>query len=189
MESYLILDPLRATSAAGTLGPCPIEACQGLTSGSSVYTAQDSGRQTTRRRYHRPALAVAEAVTGIEIAVHARGPRINLLDSALHAPQASFGGHDMYPEFLDQAAVLAVRISRKSPASRRKQAPRLGRRECRQSSRSTHTASHWANPASSKSPAATESIVLTASSLGTCRSCPLSAQNMVRQPWITLSSP
>jgi hypothetical protein len=116
-------------------------------------------------------------------------PRINLLDSALHAPQASFGGHDMYPEFLDQAAVLAVRISRKSPASRRKQAPRLGRRECRQSSRSTHTASHWANPASSKSPAATESIVLTASSLGTCRSCPLSAQNMVRQPWITLSSP
>ena len=61
------------------------------------------------------ALAVAEAVTGIEVAVHARGSRINLLDSALHAPQASFGGHDMYPEFLDQAAVLAVRISRNHP--------------------------------------------------------------------------
>jgi death-on-curing protein len=61
------------------------------------------------------ALAVAEAVTGIDVAVLARGPRINLLDSALHAPQASFGGHDMYPEFLDQAAVLAVRISRNHP--------------------------------------------------------------------------
>ena len=61
------------------------------------------------------ALAVAEAVTGIEVAVHARGSRINLLDSALHAPQASFGGHDMYPEFFDQAAVLAVRISRNHP--------------------------------------------------------------------------
>jgi Fic/DOC family len=61
------------------------------------------------------ALAVAEAVTGIEVAVHARGSRINLLDSALHAPQASFSGHDMYPEFLDQAAVLAVRISRNHP--------------------------------------------------------------------------
>jgi death-on-curing protein len=61
------------------------------------------------------ALAVAEAVTGIEVAVHARGARMNLLDSALHAPQASFGGHDMYPEFLDQAAVLAVRISRNHP--------------------------------------------------------------------------
>jgi death-on-curing protein len=61
------------------------------------------------------ALAVAEAVTGIDVAVLARGPRINLLDSALHAPQASFGGHDMYPEFLDQAAVFAVRISRNHP--------------------------------------------------------------------------
>jgi death on curing protein len=61
------------------------------------------------------ALAVAEAMTGIEVAVHVRGSRINLLDSALHAPKASFGGHDMYPEFLDQAAVLAVRISRNHP--------------------------------------------------------------------------
>ena len=61
------------------------------------------------------ALTVAETVTGIDVAVLARGPRINLLDSALHTPQASFGGHDMYPEFLDQAAVLAVRISRNHP--------------------------------------------------------------------------
>ena len=61
------------------------------------------------------ALAVAEVVTGIEVAVHTRGSRINLLDSALQAPQASFGGHDMYTEFLDQAAVLAVRISRNHP--------------------------------------------------------------------------
>lgn len=61
------------------------------------------------------ALTVAEAVTGIDVTVLARAPRINLLDSALHAPQASFGGHDMYPEFLDQAAVLAVRVSRNHP--------------------------------------------------------------------------
>jgi death on curing protein len=49
------------------------------------------------------------------VAVHVRGSRINLLDSALPAPQASFGGHGMYPEFLDQAAVLAVRTSRNQP--------------------------------------------------------------------------
>ena len=61
------------------------------------------------------ALAIAEAVTGIDADVLARTPRINLLDSALHAPQASFGGHDMYPEFIDQAAVLVVRISRNHP--------------------------------------------------------------------------
>jgi len=54
-------------------------------------------------------------VTGLEVAILARAPRINLLDSALHAPQASFGGHDLYPEFLDQAAVLAVRVSRNHP--------------------------------------------------------------------------
>ena len=61
------------------------------------------------------ALAIAEAVTGIDAHVLARTPRINLLDSALHAPQASFGGHDMHPEFIDQAAVLVVRISRNHP--------------------------------------------------------------------------
>ena len=70
------------------------------------------------------ALAIAEAVTGIDArCLWLETPRINLLDSALHAPQASFGGHDMYPEFIDQAAVLAVRISRNHPAPRRKQAP------------------------------------------------------------------
>ncbi len=61
------------------------------------------------------ALVVAEAVTGIEVATLAKGPGVDLLDSALHAPQASFGGHEMYPDFLDKAAVLAVRIARNHP--------------------------------------------------------------------------
>ena len=47
----------------------------------------------------------------------ARVPGIDLLDSALHAPQASFGGHEMYPDFPDKAAVLAVRIARNHPLS------------------------------------------------------------------------
>lgn len=45
----------------------------------------------------------------------ARSPRIDLLDSALHAPQASFGGQEFHPEFIDQAAVLAVRTARNHP--------------------------------------------------------------------------
>ena len=61
------------------------------------------------------ALVVAEAVTGTDFAILARSPRIDLLDSALHAPQASFGGNDFYPEFVDKAAVLAVRIARNHP--------------------------------------------------------------------------
>jgi hypothetical protein len=61
------------------------------------------------------ALVIAEAVTGIDDVVLAKGAGVGLLDSALHAPQAAFGGHDMYPDFVDKAAVLAVRIARNHP--------------------------------------------------------------------------
>ncbi len=61
------------------------------------------------------ALVIAEAVTGIDHVVLAKGAGIGLLDSALHAPQASFGGQEMYPDFVDKAAILAVRISRNHP--------------------------------------------------------------------------
>jgi len=61
------------------------------------------------------ALVVAEAVTGLDLTTLSRSPRIDHLDSALHAPQASFGGQDLYPEFIDKAAVLAVRIARNHP--------------------------------------------------------------------------
>ncbi len=61
------------------------------------------------------ALVVAEAVTGLDLTTLSRSPRIDLLDSALHAPQASFGGQELYPEFIDKAGVLAVRIARNHP--------------------------------------------------------------------------
>ena len=40
---------------------------------------------------------VAEAVTGLDLTTLSRSPRIDHLDSALHAPQASFGGQELYP--------------------------------------------------------------------------------------------
>jgi len=61
------------------------------------------------------ALVIAESVTGIDHAVLAKGAGVGLLDSALHAPQAGFGGHELYPDFVDKAAVLAVRIVRNHP--------------------------------------------------------------------------
>jgi death-on-curing protein len=61
------------------------------------------------------ALVIAEAVTGLDTTTLSRSPRIDLLDSALHAPQASFGGQELYPDFVDQAAVLAVRIAKNHP--------------------------------------------------------------------------
>lgn len=61
------------------------------------------------------ALVIAEAVTGVDPELLSKSGRIDLLDSALHAPQASFGGQEFYPQFIDKAAVLAVRIARNHP--------------------------------------------------------------------------
>ena len=61
------------------------------------------------------ALAIAEAVTGTDIETLARSARLDLLDSALHAPQAGFGHEDFYPDFINKAAVLVVRIARNHP--------------------------------------------------------------------------
>ncbi len=61
------------------------------------------------------ALAIAEAVTGVDTAVLSRVARIELLDSALHAPQAGFGDVEFYPKFVDKAAVLVVRLARNHP--------------------------------------------------------------------------
>jgi len=61
------------------------------------------------------AVMIAEAVTGIEAATLTRVSRLELLDSALHAPQAGFGEVEFHPEFVDKAAVLVVRIARNHP--------------------------------------------------------------------------
>ncbi len=58
------------------------------------------------------ALTIAEAVTGTPSAALARGSRLDLLDSALHAPRAGFGDVDFHPDFTDKAAVLVVRIAK-----------------------------------------------------------------------------
>ncbi len=61
------------------------------------------------------ALTIAEAVSGIDAITLERVAELGLLDSALHAPQAGFGDEDFYPEFVDKAAVLVVRIARNHP--------------------------------------------------------------------------
>ena len=61
------------------------------------------------------AIVIAEAVTGIDTAALAKVTGLGLLDSALHAPQAGFGEYELYTEFIDKAAVLAVRIARNHP--------------------------------------------------------------------------
>ena len=60
-------------------------------------------------------LWLAEQVTGIEAAVLSKAARIDLADSALHAPSASFGDEEFYPEIIDKAAVLTCRLAWNHP--------------------------------------------------------------------------
>ncbi len=60
-------------------------------------------------------LSVASAVTGFEPATLLRSMRLELADSALHAPAGSWGGEDFYPDFVDKAALLLVRLAKNHP--------------------------------------------------------------------------
>ena len=58
---------------------------------------------------------LAEHVTGISAGTLIKASRVELADSALHAPQAGFADTDFYPDLYDKAAVLACRISWNHP--------------------------------------------------------------------------
>ncbi len=56
-------------------------------------------------------LWLAEQVTGVEAVVLTKAARVELADSALYAPQASFAGHEFYVELAQKAAVLVCRLT------------------------------------------------------------------------------
>jgi death-on-curing protein len=58
---------------------------------------------------------LAEQVTGIDTAVLTKMARVDLADSALHAPQAGFGDDDFYPDLIDKAAVLTTHLAWNHP--------------------------------------------------------------------------
>ena len=60
-------------------------------------------------------IAIAQAVTGLDLQTVINVTNIDLADSALHAPAAGFGDDDFYPDFIDKAAVLLVRLARNHP--------------------------------------------------------------------------
>ena len=60
-------------------------------------------------------VAIAAAVTGLDLQTVMNMTNLDLADSALHAPAAGFGDDDFYPEFVDKAAVLIVRLARNHP--------------------------------------------------------------------------
>ena len=61
------------------------------------------------------AFVLGQMVTGIDAVILESASRTELLDSALHAPQAGFGDDDFYADFFMKAAVLCTRITRNHP--------------------------------------------------------------------------
>ena len=60
-------------------------------------------------------LWLAEQVTGVPSHALAASGRVELAESALHAPMAGFGDEEFYPDVLDKAAVLCWRLARNHP--------------------------------------------------------------------------
>ena len=60
-------------------------------------------------------LLIAEAVLGVPAQEIACWPGVGLADSALHAPAAAFASVELYPDVIDKAAVLCVRLARNHP--------------------------------------------------------------------------
>lgn len=58
---------------------------------------------------------LAEQVTGTDASILVKASRVDLADSALHAPQAGFGEEDFYPDLFDKAAVLTCRLAWNHP--------------------------------------------------------------------------
>lgn len=60
-------------------------------------------------------VAIAHEVTGLDEVIVLKVANLDLADSALHAPAAGFDESDFYPDFVDKAAVLIVRLAKNHP--------------------------------------------------------------------------
>lgn len=58
---------------------------------------------------------IVAAVTGLGVDTVMKVANLDLADSALHAPAAGFDDTDFYPDFVDKAAVLLVRLAKNHP--------------------------------------------------------------------------
>ncbi len=60
-------------------------------------------------------VGIAAAVTGLDEGLITKVAKLDLADSALHAPAAGFGDDDFYPDLVDKVAVLMVRLAKNHP--------------------------------------------------------------------------
>ena len=65
-------------------------------------------------------------VLDVELATITFTADLHLADSALHAPQASFGEDDAYPDLVDKAAVLGWHLVKNHPLLKGLNVPKTG---------------------------------------------------------------
>jgi death-on-curing protein len=58
---------------------------------------------------------LAEQVTGLDATTLVKASRVELADSALHAPQAGYGAEDFFSDIYDKSAVLTCRLAWNHP--------------------------------------------------------------------------
>jgi death-on-curing protein len=67
---------------------------------------------------------IAAFLLGTDVSTILRLPRIDLAESALHAPFAEFGGVTAYPDVVEQAAVLLIHLAKNHPCPTATSGPR-----------------------------------------------------------------
>lgn len=60
-------------------------------------------------------VTIAEQVTGLDVDTLLRVAQLGVAESARHAPAAGCGETELYPDFVDKGAVLAVRLAKNHP--------------------------------------------------------------------------
>lgn len=60
-------------------------------------------------------LAIAAEITGLDTPALVRVTKVDLAESAIHAPAGGFGETEFYPDFIDKAAVLLVHLAKNHP--------------------------------------------------------------------------
>ena len=60
-------------------------------------------------------IGITSEITGLDEVMVIKVANLDLADSALHAPAAGFGDEDFYPDFVDKASVLIVRLAKNHP--------------------------------------------------------------------------
>ncbi len=90
---------------------------QRLRSSNKIGAPRAPGEVTVEYLDLADSMAIAAAVTGLDVITATKVTNLNLADSALHAPAAGLGDVEVFPGFVDKAAVVLVHLAKNHPCT------------------------------------------------------------------------